>query len=302
MRLMDRDAWQVKDAASVVEGVDLLKNRREVPLRTLDGRVAAYIVVGNTSYFVTTNAHYVPLLPPINPAKIMVRRDMRYGPDDPVLWPHLFSETFCHLAAIPKAPTHSRNPDGLALMWWNPTHDDLVCPETGMTLTRGLGRLVFSQFSKFSVRVQALMEEYEQYSKSLPVGATVIPLFPRLVLALRLSLERLRIPTTYTRMRIGVVSVQREVLELTGLLRYMQKYKPRMEGIRDPDANPAQPDACLGCFTDDPRVAQAFWQACLPCWLLRPLRAFSDENILRVVAPFQRSITWRCIQLQGSPQ
>ncbi|KAF7336361.1 hypothetical protein MVEN_02184600 [Mycena venus] len=158
-----------------------------------------------------------------------------------------------------------------------------------MTLTRGLGRLSVQRFSTLSLHVCALINEYEQYAKSLPTGTTPSPLFPQLVQTLRLSLERLRILATYTRMQLGVVAVQREYLELTGLLRYMMKYKPRMEGIEDPNVNSVHPDDCIGCFTDDPHLAQLLWKARLPYWFIRPLKAFSDENILRVVVPFAAS-------------
>ncbi|KAK6974543.1 hypothetical protein R3P38DRAFT_3412473 [Favolaschia claudopus] len=250
MKLMDANAWIVNDAPAVVEGVDLLKNRGDI-VGALDGRVAAYLVVERASYFVTTNTDYVPDLPPVNSKMLMVRRDMRYGPDDPVLWPHLYTDTFCHLAAIPKAPTSSLGQSELT--------DDFVCAASGLTVTRGLGRLF-----------RALIAEYDQYTQSLPAGTAPPPLLPQLAQTLRLSLERLRIPTTYTRMRLGVVSVQREYLELTGLLRYMTRYKPRMD------------DHCIGCFTDNPRIAQLCWQACLPFWLIH-------ENILRVVKPFAAS-------------
>ncbi|KAJ6622198.1 hypothetical protein B0H10DRAFT_1944803 [Mycena sp. CBHHK59/15] len=192
--------------------------RRSYYIGAFDGRVATYFVVGHALYFVTTNTRYVPFMPPTGPKKIMVQRDMRYGPDDPVLWPQLYTDTFCHLAAIPKAPTSAQGQQ------------------------------------KFGT--------------------------------LHLSLEHLRIPTTYIRMRLGVISVQREYFELTGLLQYMTKYKPRMEGIKDLNAHTTYPNDCLSCFTQDPRIAQAFWHACLPCWFLRPLQVFSDENILRVVALF----------------
>ncbi|KAJ7136744.1 hypothetical protein C8R44DRAFT_868865 [Mycena epipterygia] len=288
MRLMDHDAWKVKDAPSVIEGVNLLKNQQVIveAIGPLDGQVAAHFEMGRTSYFVTTNTRYVPLMPQIDPKQIIVRRDMRYGPDDPVLWPHRYVENFCHLAAIPKAPTSVRGQQELGVMWWNPTRDDFVCPASGLTLTRGLGRLSHARFSNFSIHVHALIDEYEQYVRSLPTGTTPIPLFPQLVQTLHLSLEHLRIPATYTRMQLGVVAVQREFLELTGMLRYMTKYKPRMEGIEDPNANTAHPDNSMGCFTDDPHLAQLFWKACLPCWLIRPLKVFSDEIILRVVVPF----------------
>ncbi|KAJ7089081.1 hypothetical protein C8R44DRAFT_892461 [Mycena epipterygia] len=261
------DAWKVKDAPSIIEGVNLLKNQQVIveAIGPLDRQVAAHFEMGRTLYFVATNTRYVPLMLQIDPKQIIVQRDMHYRPDDPVLWPHRYVENFCHLAAIPKAPTSVRGQQELGVMWWNPTRDDFVCPASGLTLTHGLGRL--------NVR-------------SLPTGTTPIPLFPQLVQTLRLSLERLRIPATYTQMQLGVVAVQREFLELTGLLRYMTKYKPRMEGIEDPNANTAHPDNCMGCFTDDPRRAQLFWKACLPCWLIRPLKAFSDEIILRVVVPF----------------
>ncbi|KAF8214442.1 hypothetical protein K438DRAFT_1749562 [Mycena galopus ATCC 62051] len=211
---------------------------------------------------------------------------MRFGPDDPVLWPRIYSERFCYLAAIPKAPTSPQAQEELGVMWWNPTPANFVCPASGTTLTRGLGRLAGEWFMKLVVRSSALIDKYEQYVKSPPTGTKPLLLLPQLVQRLQLSLERLKIPSTYIQMVIGVTTVQHEYLELTGLLRYMTKYKPRLEGIEDPDANPALPDNCLGCFTNDPRIAQLFWKACLPCWLFRPLKVFTDEYIGRVVTPF----------------
>ncbi|KAJ6524022.1 hypothetical protein B0H19DRAFT_1276712 [Mycena capillaripes] len=211
---------------------------------------------------------------------------MRFGPDDPVLWPRLYSDKFCHLVAIPKAPISPQDQEELGMMWWNPTPANFVCPASGLTLTRGLGRLAGARFSKFAVLTGALINEYEQYTKSLPTGTKPPLLLPQLVQRLRLSVERLRIPSTHIRMVVGVTTVQHEYLELTGLLRYMSKYKPRLEGIEDPDANTTRPDDCIGCFTDDPRIAQIFFKACLPCWLIRPLKVFANEYILKVVVPF----------------
>ncbi|KAJ7038916.1 hypothetical protein C8F04DRAFT_1179252 [Mycena alexandri] len=255
-------------------------------LGTLDcgGRVAAHVVMGNTSYFITTNTHYVPRLPEVDPKQIVICRDMRFGPDDPILWPRLYSEKFCHLPAIPRAPAHPQDREQLAVMWWNPTPDDFVCPASGKTLTRGLGRLGGAWFSKFSIRTHALIKEYEQYVKSLPTGTKPPLLLPQLVQRLQLSLECLRMPSTYVRMVVGVTAVQREYLELTGLLRYMTKYRPRLDLVDAADTT--HPDDCVGCFTDDPRIAQILWKVCLPCWLIWPLKAFADECILKMVVPF----------------
>ncbi|KAJ7631337.1 hypothetical protein DFH06DRAFT_1337753 [Mycena polygramma] len=291
MKLMDHDAWKVREAPFVYNNVDLAKNRPRLPELTgpLDGRAAACVEMGHTSYFITTNANYVPLPPEVDPTHIILRHDMRYGPDDPVLWPRLYSDNYCHLAAVPKAPTF-RDPhkqEELGAMWWNPTPDHFVCPASGLTLTRGLGRLAGKWASRLACLAKALIAEYEDYAKSLPAGTRPLLLLPQLAQRLQLSLERLRIPSTYVRMVIGVTTVQREYLELAGLLRYTTKYKPRLEGFNDPDANTALPDDCIGCFTADPRIAQIFFKACLPCWLIRPLKAFADEYISQMVIPFK---------------
>ncbi|KAJ6631853.1 hypothetical protein B0H10DRAFT_2206267 [Mycena sp. CBHHK59/15] len=282
MRLMEKDAWKVQAASSVVEGVDLLKNRPGSleTLGALDRRVAAHFEMNSTSYFITTTTRYVPLLPEIDPKKIVMRRDMRFGPDDHVLWPCLYGDRFCHFAAIPKAPTSPQGQEELGVMWWNPTPADFVCPMSKMTLTCGLGRLDLKRYSKLALLCHALINEYEQqYVKSLPIGTKPPILFPQLVQRLQLGLECLTIPSTYVRMVLGVTTVQREYLELTGLLRYMTKYKPRLGGIEDPAAKHAYPDYCNGCFTEDPHIAQLCWKACLPCWLIEGPESGEDVGV-----------------------
>jgi hypothetical protein len=170
-------------------------------------------------------------------------------------------------------------------MWWDPTPDDFVCPASGLTIARGLGRLAWEHFTQLEKPCKTLLEECTTYH-----AATPTPLLARVVQTLRLSVERLRMPSTYNRMRIGVTTVQCEYLELTGLLHYITRYQPRMQGL-SPESNRkrAFPDNCIGAFTEDPRVAQLFSLACLPFWLIRPLTAFSDDNIHRVVVPFRAS-------------
>ncbi|KAJ7748451.1 hypothetical protein B0H14DRAFT_3513819 [Mycena olivaceomarginata] len=88
-------------------------------------------------------------------------------------------------------------------------------------------------------------------------------------------------------MVLGVTSLQRGWLELTGLLRYLRIYKPRME---DPTAEGGLPDDCVGVFTSDPTIAQLFRIARLPYFFVRPLNAFKEENILRVVQPLDPTV------------
>ncbi|KAJ7921960.1 hypothetical protein B0H13DRAFT_1984044 [Mycena leptocephala] len=282
---------------SVRNGVDLLKNRNdEAKLSPFDGRVATHVTVSGLACFVTSNARYIPALPSGSANTLRLRKDMRYGPDDPTLWPQEYSTGFCHLGAIPKKPTTQRGKEALGVMWWDPDPKDFVSPESGLTLARGLGKLSHSQCSRLADPVNKLLEEYSAYTQTIKSPAKIVPLMPQLAQSLRLGLERLRtLPSTYIRVVINITNVQRCYLELMGMLRYMTVYKPRME---DPTAEPGLPDDCVGVFTSDPIVAQQFRIARLPYWLIRPLSTFLHENILSVVTPQE---TIGQIELEAAP-
>lgn len=208
---------------------------------------------------------------------------MRWGPDDPTLWPHEYSDYFAHFGAIPRRPSTEKDKTRLGIMFWNPDRSDFVSPE-GQTITRGLGKLRGEKVSALSPLVHELIRKCEDYTKSLSSPAQPLPLVAQLTDSLRRALERLcSIPATFERMVLGVTNVQRTYLELVGLLRYMTVYKPRIE---DPTSQGGLPDAdTVGVFTSNPIVAENFHRARLPFWYIRPLRAFSGENILRVVQP-----------------
>jgi hypothetical protein len=231
---------------------------------------------------VTSNASYIPALPQGASDALLLRKDMRYGPDDPTLWPQQYSSDFCHLGAIPRKPSTEREREALGVVWWDPDPKDFECPESGQTLTHGLGKLSYAQCQRLAQAVDALLDEYTAYVNTVP-PSTVPPLMPQLSLSLRLGLERLQsLPSTYVRAVINVTNVQRSYLELKGMISYMTVYKPRIE---DPSTEPGLPDDCVGVFTSDPVVAQQFHTARLPYWYIRPLSAFRYENILSVVTP-----------------
>ncbi|KAJ7818353.1 hypothetical protein B0H13DRAFT_2292533 [Mycena leptocephala] len=119
-------------------------------------------------------------------------------------------------------------------MWWDPDPKDFECPDSGQTLTHGLGKLSYAQCQRLTQAVDALLEEYTAY----------------LSLSLRLGLERLQsLPSTYVRAVINVTNVQRSYLELKGMISYMTVYKPRIE---DPSAEPGLPDDCVVVTPLDP--------------------------------------------------
>ncbi|KAJ6530238.1 hypothetical protein B0H19DRAFT_967944, partial [Mycena capillaripes] len=248
-----------------------------------DGRAAAHIWVASNRCFITTNARYVPAPAPGVAGELLLRRDMRWGTDDPTLWPHEYNDGFAHFGAIPRRPFTEKSKETLGIMWWNPDRTDFTSSESGLTVTRGLGMLNRSKYSGLSLLGHDLIEKSENYAKSRPPTQSVL-LMAELADCLRRGLVRLSsIPATFERMVLGVANVQRAYLELTGLFEYMTVYVPRIE---DPTYRGGLPDAdTIGVFTSSPIVAENFHRARLPYWFIRPLRAFSAENILRVVEP-----------------
>ncbi|KAJ7017593.1 hypothetical protein C8F04DRAFT_1200294 [Mycena alexandri] len=270
----------VVDAPLESNGVNLLQYRNEsAVLGPWDGRVAVHVWVSNNRCFITTNANYMAAPASAVSDKLFLRRDMRWGPDDPTLWPLAYSDYFSHFGAIRRRPSNAEAAGTSWILWWDPTHTHFISPASGQTITRGLGKLSSARFSVLSDLSSDLLRKSDDYLKS---SDSPLALVKELAESLRRGLSRLSsIPATFERMVLGVTNVQRTYLELEGLLRYMTVYKPRMEDL-DYEGGPPDADT-VGAFTADPMVAEKFHRARLPFWFIRPISAFPGVNILRVV-------------------
>ncbi|KAJ7856108.1 hypothetical protein B0H14DRAFT_3448666 [Mycena olivaceomarginata] len=255
--------------------IDLLRNHNpNTPLGPFNGTVAAHTQLGAQSYFITTNTNYVPAVPSLELLhKVYLRTDMRYGTDDPILWPQQYTSFYCHLPLISKKGAQPE----LDIMWWTPTKVDF---EIGSAVKRGLGRLKYHQFSKFLLPINELVPQCKALCQKSPTLA--IPLFGKLIQQLVMWLEELQtLPTTYNKMLFAVTSLQRTFLELDALYIYMTVYKERMDNYL---ANThAELGQFVGAFTTVPSVVQQFWGAGVPIWFVRPCEVFNKENILAVV-------------------
>ncbi|KAJ7111275.1 hypothetical protein C8R44DRAFT_883097 [Mycena epipterygia] len=257
--------------------VDLLRNRNpRISLGPFDGKVAAWAQIGAQHYFITTNTDYVPAVPSLEiPHAVYLRSDMRYGTDDPALWPQQFTSFYCHLALIAKQGSRPE----LDVMWWTPTKDDF---QVGSAVTRGLGRLLNSRFSRFLPPINELVPRCKALRQTSP--AIALPLFGQLIQQLLMWLEQLQtLPTTFPKMLFAVTSLQRTFLELDALYHYMTIYKERMDNYMTPPPTDTAVGQFVGAFTTVPTVAQQFWAARVPVWFLRPYEVFDAENILAIV-------------------
>ncbi|KAJ7016030.1 hypothetical protein C8F04DRAFT_1105005 [Mycena alexandri] len=255
--------------------VDILRNRQlGTSLGPFDGNVGAYAQLGARHYFITTNTDYVPALPSLEiPHRVYLRSDMRYGTDDPTLWPQQWTDHYCHMPLIAKKGTRA----DLASMWWDPSPQDFI---VGSAVTRGLGRLQPRRITPILDVVNMVVRRCTELRDTS--RERLHPLFGELIQHILMWLEQLQtLPTTYPKMLFALTSLQREVLELDALYEYLTIYKTRMSNYLT--ATVPGVAQCVGAFTTLPMVAQQLWAAGVPFWLLRPLEVFDEENILRVV-------------------
>jgi hypothetical protein len=246
-----------------------------VPLGPFDGRVAA--VIGD---FVCTTPNQTQIfLPAMQKVDVRLRADVRYGPDDPTLWPQPWVEKHCHLGSIPRKPDDPN--DCLSIMWWDPTGDDFN--SFGGSLFDGLGELSGSKLLSLQKMVSSMESRIEDHKRAFPKPNTFLLLLLR---TMQDSFTRLNsLKTTFAEMRIGVSEFQRYYLEIYGCLDYLEIYKPRMDGARPPAESVVN---CMGVITNIPRIVQDYFTAGLPVWFLRPSTVWDSPvrcNILETVTP-----------------
>ena len=211
--------------------------------------------------------------------EVKLRADIRYGPDDPTLWPQPWVEMYCHLGAIPSKPDDVNDP--LSIMWWDPTPDDFKF--FGGSIVDGLGELSGSKLLLLR-NLMSSMESRIEGHKQLFKNPNKLLLL--LVRAMQDSFTRLDgLKTTFSEMRVGVTEFQRYYLEIYGCLDYLEIHKPRMDGQRPPAESIMK---CMGAITNIPRIVQDFYTAGLPVWFMRPSAAWDSPNrcnILEMVTP-----------------
>ena len=234
-------------------------------------------VIGD--FICTTPNQTQIFLPSMQSTEVKLRADIRYGSDDPILWPQPWVGTYCHLGSIPRKPDDPN--DSLSIMWWDPSSDDFE--SFGGSIVNGLGQLSGSKLLSLQKMMSSIDDRIEDHKRAFPKPNKFLLLLAR---AMQDSFGRLNaLKTTFTEMRIGVTEFQRYYLEIYGCLDYLEIYKPRMDGERPPAESVAN---CIGAITNIPRIVQDFWTAGLPVWFLRPSSAWDSSvrcNILEVVTP-----------------
>jgi hypothetical protein len=246
-----------------------------VPLGPFDGRVAAVV----EDYICTTPNQTCIFLPSFQKTDLKLRADVRYGPDDPMLWPQPWVDKYCHLGAIPRKPDDPNDP--LSIMWWDPTCDDFK--SFGGSLVDGIGELSGLRLLSLRNMLSSMEGRIEDHKRAFPNPNKHLLM---LVRAMQDSFARIdSLKTTFNEMKVGVTEFQRHYLETYGCLDYLEIYFPRMNGTK-PAAESVM--NCIGAITNNPLTVQHFYAAGLPVWFLRPSTFWDTParcNVLETVTP-----------------
>jgi hypothetical protein len=229
----------------------------------VDARLAANHTAGMV--ITTPNATYIPR-PPSGNTEVVLRSDLRYGVDDATLWPQFHIEKYPHLAAIPSKVANPEN--YFSSLWWTPTRGDFIQSLTsGLS---GLGSIVCREMDQLDHCKRDIMDDTRRYLEQNPKDVVISA--ARSVTAfswVRLS----TILGKYEEKALEVTEFQRNWLDLRASLDYLQIYHPRMytnDGY-------ASVEPRVGCFTTQPIIAQEFYSAGIPVWLIRSLDSISPE-------------------------
>ncbi len=184
-----------------------------------------------------------------------------------------------HMAAIPRKPTSPDHP--LSIMWYDALETDFI-RSRGSAIR--LGKLGLAITHRFRTLKEQLASRVNNYLQTVP-AAQHPPFIGPLSTAVRHSLIRLEIiDTTLPEMRFGITEFQRYFLELYGLMDYLEIYRPRMLGSSPPSTTVAD---CMGAYVSTPKVAQEFFDAGIPVWVMRTAENFGSSvpHLLSIAVP-----------------
>lgn len=219
---------------------------------------------------------YVPQ-PVLDRVRVEVKSDGRYGIEDPIQWPQLFSSEYCHYALILRRPTDPK--DHRQPIWWNLTKQDFI-PIHGSAVSF-LGTLAPGPRRQLERLVSSMSLKIASYVSQRGGPPTYINFCD---LSMRAAMSCLTFPSTYRDICVQVVNVQRYWLEAEAYLEYMNSYRNRFLDTSTFNCPPPQPsDIFMGTYTADPVAAFKLFKAGIPVWLVRSPEAITSDIAIKEI-------------------
>ncbi|KAK0505591.1 hypothetical protein EDD18DRAFT_1344405 [Armillaria luteobubalina] len=202
---------------------------------------------------------------------MFLRSDLRYGDDDPLSWPQPYVHQYCHLAIVRSPPLNLSQSHPDAPLHWLPGGNDFREADSAGEC-RGPGFLHHHHLASLQNRVNIITEKAR--GTTLSDGAE--DLKHTYMLLLHDFLEHLEhLPMSLEKVQLNVQETQRVSLYLQALLDYMLVYKPRINSISDSTAVRTADSGVTGAFTTNMQIAQDFFRAGIPVWIIRTVDQLS---------------------------
>ncbi|KAG5223210.1 hypothetical protein IMY05_C1152000100 [Salix suchowensis] len=231
-----------------------------------DGLVGA--VIPTRRQFITSpNASEIFTLPELN-ANVILRKDGRWGPDDPFQCPQLYQPQYCHYACILKRIEDLNDP-----RW-------IMCVE-------------YTHRTLFKFCVAKLVDEFLKDKDSFRTQ-TNSQWVNMLVNQLQTWYNRLSAFTTsFPNVLFLVAEVQRRWLDLRAYIDYMVIVKGELSKLRA--SSPKFPSCrpFIGAITYSHTVAEEFATTGVPVWLVRDLSEFSQMSESSLLSLYKQRISGR---------
>ncbi|TFK62829.1 hypothetical protein BDN72DRAFT_902912 [Pluteus cervinus] len=254
-------------------------------LSAYDGEAGAIFEEGES--FITSSNHNAIYEPMVGNRRVFLRRNLRYGPDDPLEWPQVYIPYYGHYATI-RSPVHDPG-DPLYYMSWLPEKEDLHYENS---LIDGIGRLKSMYLNTLKTSCQDLLKRKEE--SPYKTDSDFIPVISTLLADYLYCLEH--ISTDFGTTRRHLRSFQRAFLELLALLDFLEIYKPLLDGLDTAPQDELAP--VMGCFVYHASDAEMFHRARIRVWFIRPCKELRNARVRRV-APFVRPEL--CITVDPAP-
>lgn len=221
---------------------------------------------------------YIPE-PAVN-TRISFKYDSRMGDDDPLLWPQPYLKELCFFPAIPKSQDGQPHSETNAVLF-NAYQSDYFVPIATGTLA-GLGTLrpdIVAQLKSSLESSQILHQKNED-----DPNCSKTALGAQFIRSAQVGLRHFaKLPMSRKQQRFVFAQHQRSMLEFVSMIRYVSTHMHRMSNPVPDREVVDHPQDTVGAFFFDPTVADQYWRAGIPVWLVCPAHKAGSLRVDQLV-------------------
>ena len=208
---------------------------------------------------------YIPE-PAVN-ARVSFKYDSRLGDDDPLLWPQPYIKAVPYFPGIPKPHNGLPNAETHAVLHQAYSSEYFVPILTG-TLS-GLGTLRGDIVAQLAASLE-LCKTLHRQNEANP-NCVKTELGEQYITSLQFGIRHFeKLPMSSKQKKFEFAQHQRAMLEFIAMIRFISTYWDHMNAPVPDRTVVDSPEDVVGAFFSDPTMADIYWKAGIPVWLVCP--------------------------------